>query len=56
VIASSAAWLVPAGSVFVIALVVVYRWLWSLTNRMNDHGERISWLEAKINGKDSDKH
>jgi hypothetical protein len=50
-IASSTPWVVSGASVLVLTLVVIYRWLYLLTKRVNDHAERISWLEAKVNGK-----
>ena len=39
------------GIVLILAGYAIFRWLLSLQHRVNDHAERISFLEAKINGK-----
>jgi hypothetical protein len=45
--------LIPAGAVIAIALGVGWRWLALMQRKLDEHAERISWLEAKTNGKDS---
>ncbi len=42
--------LAGAGVIIVLAFAVVYRWLSILQTRVNDHAERIAWLEARSNG------
>jgi hypothetical protein len=43
--------LIPAGAVIAIALGLGWRLLVVLSNKVDDHAERIAWLEAKMNGK-----
>lgn len=40
------------GIVIVLGAAIAFRWLVILQGRVNDHAERISWLEAKVNGKE----
>lgn len=39
------------GAAIVLAAIVVFRWLARLQAKVDNHAERISWLEAKTNGK-----
>lgn len=41
------------GIVIILGAFIVFRWLASLQRTVSDHAERISWLEARINGKRS---
>lgn len=43
--------LIPVGTVLVVIAIGGLRWLMHLQRVADDHAERISWLEAKTNGK-----
>lgn len=43
--------LVPAGAVIVVGALIFWRWLIRLQSASDNHAERITWLEAKVNGK-----
>ncbi len=38
------------GILLVVVGIVFYRWLSLLQTRVNDHAERIAWLESRANG------
>jgi hypothetical protein len=42
---------VPASAVVIVGTLIIFRWLIRLQRAMDDHAERITWLEAKTNGK-----
>lgn len=43
-------WTVPA-AIVVISDYVLVRWLLRLSRAAHEQGERVAWLEAKVNGK-----